>query len=571
MAYGNVIDYEPGPAPGSYNFATRDGKKLTLTGPSAEDLKKKLDASNAYLPQKTAGLEPTAPLESRADVGPTMSASPPRVAPEFAPPAAQLSSPNPGPRPPAPAPQAPPKEPGPPQARFVPYMSTAGGDTIALREGGDPSNPMDLVVQTRARSGSKGGPVERARTVVDGYDRDPEYEEKRDAIYGDMQISNDAARLAAADQIAAERALIEERQKDILAQAEEARFTKQQVDTGVKQLSEKRAKAVKEYSGSKVDPKRYLAGGKNWLAGIANAMGSIGAARIGAPGFAMNALESRIAQDIGAQEKEIAVKGEAADNALADLTREMGSADLAKNTLASIQREGVKLQLDMMASSTKDKEQQAYYSNIGNQLSLKQLEDQHAYIQGANGHVTRSIVMTQGSAGSAGGQRAVTAGEFEGASKGAPKTAEGGRPPPPLASERTEKLSSWADAISAADEAEGLLGDQDSNWGDPTGGPWDSTVPDAGRAKLRSVTARLAKGAQASRGKSDKDAELAEVDVMGGGSVNERKAGAAKVKEAAVQAIVTEIATLPTNQQAQVLQSLPEKVRLQVAAKMGGR
>jgi hypothetical protein len=78
MAYGNIVDYEEGPAPGSYNFTKADGSKMLFAGPAAEDLKGKLEASKKIGPQPTAGLgdyigndwggggqRPAAPVASR--------------------------------------------------------------------------------------------------------------------------------------------------------------------------------------------------------------------------------------------------------------------------------------------------------------------------------------------------------------------------------------------------------------------------------------------------------------------------------------------------------------------------
>jgi len=55
MAYGQFVDYRALPQPDAFAFQRSEGPPLTLFGPAALDLKRRLDAYQATQPQPVAG------------------------------------------------------------------------------------------------------------------------------------------------------------------------------------------------------------------------------------------------------------------------------------------------------------------------------------------------------------------------------------------------------------------------------------------------------------------------------------------------------------------------------------
>jgi hypothetical protein len=568
--FGNITGYEEGPAPGSYNFTKADGSKMLFAGPAAEDLKEKLDKSAKLGPQPTANF--AAPNQSSmprnvADVGPNMSAAPPAAPPPSGknwggmftapPPAAPQGF---GP---APAPQGAPQ----PQRQEAPPGATELGYGLRV-------NPQGVIEQWQpGQAATKGGPVEKGRTIAGGYDSNEEYLQRKEDTYLNEQGAIATGMEAAKEQALQQNAFFDEQKRQMMAREAEARAQQEQIAKGVAELETKHEQARKDYTGSKVNPNKIFGGGRNWAMGLAAGFGGFASVINNRPNSAIAIMENRIAQNIAAQERNIAIKGETADNALADLTRKLGSQDLARKALADIQLDQFKLAMQKQASSTNDKELESKYLMMSAAAENKQLDFREQYRQAAAGHVTKSIVNTPGSGGRAAGFAPVkdqlgTAGKLK--DLNAVPKGEGGGELRPLPTERTDKISAYADSIAAADEIDQLTADKEGTYDDPTAGPIDRLIPSDEKNKLNAATSRLAKGAQAARGKSDKDAELAEQDAKGTGSYSDRKRGAATVRAQAVRGIVGEIVTLPPEQQKTVLENLPPNVRTEVLAGLKG-
>jgi hypothetical protein len=398
MAYGNIVDYEPGPAPGSFNFTKADGSKMLFAGPAAEDLKAKLEASKKIGPQPTAQNMSIAPPRNVADVGPNMSAAPPPGPPPSGKNwAGMFNAPAPQPQGFGPAPQG-----GQPPPQGRPQGPGAVGLGYGLRVNGD-----GVIEQYHsAQAGSKGGPVERGRTIAGGFDPDKEYVEGKENAYLAEQAGLATGMEAAQERAAEERGFLEEHQRQLVAREAEARAQKESIDRGVMDLEQKHEAARKEYSGSKVNPNKIFGGGRNWIMGLTAGLGGFAAALTGKQNSVIPIIESRIAQNIAAQERAIAIKGESADNALADLQRKLGSRELASKALADIQLDQFKAEMQKK-SLTSDKELQGKYLALSAAAEGKQLDMREQYRQAALGQVTKSIVNAPATGGRAAGWGAV--------------------------------------------------------------------------------------------------------------------------------------------------------------------
>lgn len=440
--YGNLTGYEPAETPGAYRFLHKDGRKLLAFGPEAEALKTKLDAVNATMPQKTASYTPGEPLESRADAppmsvsdiaSPNPSAAPPggmSVPPEpnmSVAPAAPPMSPNPGKPPPDLTGYGPTVEaagPAPPPS-WIPYQTAPNGDTIYLRPGGDPKNPFDLVVGSKARSGSRGGVRLTNQSVRGGHPIDDAYVTEQDYAHGSEQAAQQLGTEAADSTAVAEEAY-NQRMLANRANAEaEAKAHTDAITGRVQELDNRYERLNKEYNSSKIDPGRMFAGGKNWMYGIAAGLGAIGAALTKSPNYALQVIQQRVGDDIKAQEAEVAVKRDAADNAYKRLLQETGSSELAKKALEGIQLSKLRAEFEVQAKDGRDKTRQARAIGMLAELDKTYSQKMAEYRQTALGEVTKQFVNMPGSAGRAGGQRPLTAAEYGGVAATVPKDAAG--------------------------------------------------------------------------------------------------------------------------------------------------
>jgi hypothetical protein len=254
-----------------------------------------------------------------------------------------------------------------------------------------------------AQAGSKGGPVERGRTITGGYDQNQEYVDQKEDAFLMNRDANEMALQAGHEAALTEHAYFEEQKNLLQAREAEANAQKAQIDRGVMELQAKRDAALKEYTGAKVDPGRSQKGGKNWIDAIAAALGAYGAAISKTPNFALEVIQGRINNDIDAQKAEIAIKRDGADNALADLTRKLGSQELAEKALRDIQTDRARASFQSQAAGTKDQELAAKHLGIAAALQEKQADFREQYRVGAEGQVTKSIVNAPATAGRAAG------------------------------------------------------------------------------------------------------------------------------------------------------------------------
>ncbi len=573
MAYGNIVDYEPAPIPNGYYFRDKSGARKLFTGPVAEDLKAKLDAS-AGMSQKLASNN-AAPAASyfpglQGQLGPGGSPA--------APPVAKLD--------------AVAAQPQPATGGQGPYFPGMAEELAARQAQTAKAQPITLGLRQDAEGNvyrydpgapaSKGGMVERGRTISGGFERSPEYEaamagaakDRRTAL--DLQneanqVDTDQARQAAEEErIRLENEVIEANQRAAQTRA------------GVEALEQKRAEALQTYASAKEDPKQAakdVYGGKEGIWGLLSVIGGIGSAMSGQPDRVHQLVESGIERNIQAQRAAINIKRDNADNLLQELTRQTGDQKLAEMTLKDIQRQLAANALQRKGLLSQDKKNRATYLEASAILNEKVAKNADDYRIGAEGTVTKSMQNVPGSAGRAPGYQRLSLDDSIKAADALNKLNKDAQPGAgeemkPIPTERTEKISAMAESIDAADTIEEKLGNQSGEIDDPTSGPWDSwsLSSESKRAsnELDEETLRLAKGAQAARGKSDKDAELALEDASGNGSIDARKRGAERIRTQSAQKIAVELSTLTPAQRAAALRSMSPRARELVSAQLKG-
>jgi hypothetical protein len=388
--YGQFTGYEPGPAPGTFSFQTQGGQPFVFGGPQAEELKARLDATASMQP-KLAQMS-TGPAESMPDANGGMSAMPPQA------PAAQA--------PEAAAPAAP-AAPANPLAGFNPSHMTASGDTVFVHP-----ETGEVRVNRRARAGSKGGLVERSRTVQGGYKPDEEYLAGTEANFQRQAEAQMVGEEAANEQASMERAYLEKQQQNLAEQAAEQQAQHDQIKSRVGELQLKYDAAEKAYSSSTVDP---MAGRNPNIDSMVSGLGVVGALLNKSPNYTQQILDQEIQKNIRRQEAELQIKGDSRDNLLGRLKNELGSLDLAKSALYGMQVQQAKNEFSKIAATTGDKARQAVALQNAAKLDQQYLDFRNDYMQRAEGVVTRSIVNAPGSAGSRGGVGLATQAELAGA------------------------------------------------------------------------------------------------------------------------------------------------------------
>lgn len=567
MAVGNLVDYES-LGNGAFNFVDKTGGKKTFFGPEAADLAARIDATKKLGPQPTAmndGAGGTTASDLVVPAGgfggfggqvpqPKIATDVPTPAPGAEGPPASIA------RETQTAPQ-----PG-PQAVFA---GAKPGETVYKNPDGS------IFVETRSAP-TKGGPVEKSRTVKGGFGENEEYKE---VMAQNLATEREGLALGvrtALEQAAEERGFLEEQRRQLVAQQQQQQ---QQMETIKRGVAEKQVAydiAQSKYNNfSEIDQGRIWkrkGTGARIISAISAALGAFGAALAKTPNFALEIINSEIERDIRSQEQEIAINRESAQNALADLQRQLGSMDLAKAALGAIQTQRVQLQLQGIATNAK------IPSTIANfQKALAGLQQGYAdkledYRQKATGEVTKSIVNVPGSAGGV-SRRLATVSEAQ-AYKNLHGESGGAKQQQGVGSERTTKIADNSQAIvQASGLVKKLEGEGDSYFWEP-GTPGVRSIPgteqyEKQKALEQETEALITTNQKASGiGSTEDDRKNVERSVIGGGSVAERRAGAEAVAQQAAARIAAEIATLSPEQQQQQLDALDPVVRAYVGKAM---
>ena len=391
--YGNITGYEPTETPGAYRFMDKSGSPWLLSGPSAEDLKAKLDAT-AGLQQQVAGpgtgvmtpaelakwqqgaaAQGQANLETPPDLAAKEAALAARAAKQ-APPAGQ------------PAPAQPPAASG-DQGRYRPV----GGGLVQDAATGE-------VGRFRGPSaGSKGGLELRGETRAGVQPLDPEALNATEETGDNMIEALKARQAAELEQATLGADHQKAMEKLALDQAAEAQHRDAEISRQVGEFEQKYDKAAKDVSSTKIDPK----GGSSWLDVLAVGLGSIGATLTKSPNYALEIVQRKIDRNVAAQESALNVKRETKNDLAKMLEVTKGDRKLARAALDAAYTRKAQAVFESRAATTGDKVLKAQHTQQAIQLREANLLKEQALKDAAKGQVTQSYVNRPAVAPSAGG------------------------------------------------------------------------------------------------------------------------------------------------------------------------
>lgn len=394
MAVGNLVDYES-LGNGAFNFVDKTGGKKTFFGPEAADLAARIDATKKLGPQPTAmndGAGGTTASDLVVPAGGFGGFGGQVPQPKIA---TDVPTPVPG----AEGPPASIAAPGQEQQQAGPrplYAGSKPGETIY-------QNPDGTLFKETVSAPTRGGMQEKSRTVKGGFDPSEGYIDATVGAFKEQQAGEELGAATAAQQAAEERGFLEEQQRQLVAQQQQQQ---QQMETIKRGVAEKQVAydiAQSKYNNfSEIDQDRIWkrkGTGARIISAISAALGAFGAALAKTPNFALEIINSEIERDIRSQEQEIAINRESAQNALADLQRQLGSMDLAKAALGAIQTQRVQLQLQGIANKAKIPSVVSGFQKANGMLMQSYADKLEDYRQKATGEVTKSIVNVPGSAG----------------------------------------------------------------------------------------------------------------------------------------------------------------------------
>lgn len=414
--YGNLVDFAPGPVEGSYSFTDTTGRSRVFAGPDAERAAKALEKLKAQEQSQMTAAAPAPASDTRTDApAPVPGAAGAGGAPGFEPVGnpggfggqvpSDFSRPDPAP---AAAPAAPTTQGPPPSiARETPAPATGGtgGGTPRLSDGKGGYFVQDEGGQwlhwTPPKAGSKGGLIEKTRTVQGGFERDPEYERtKGELAKADLATVQNAAneQLALSEHLRAAAASEMEAQKQA---AEQQRLEIEYTNRRVQEAEALHQRALQDYQSS--DTKPEFSTVEQVIGALSAALGAIGAGMTGGENFGLSLVKASVQERVRQEESALALKKETADNALAQLQRETGSLELAKRSLEGILLKQAENKWRAIASVEQDINKKAEADRQAIAIAGAYEDWLNAYRQAAGGEVTRSFQYVAPTAGSRGG------------------------------------------------------------------------------------------------------------------------------------------------------------------------
>lgn len=392
MPYGQFTGYQSIDTPeaqaagGGYLFSTADGQQIPLHGPSAADLASRVDASNAAQANQSIApaTPPAAPAAASAPVGHVKDRDA-QMYPELFP--EQAASANANDQAKA---QAAAAANAPPAVHPQVLAGTKSGGVMYQNAQGDE------LVKEPGHAGSKGGLQLKSEEKKGGYDPSQAYLEETARNDATLQQSRDIGFAAASKQAAMDQAAAQANQAAQANAEAEAKNRQWQIDQQVAEKNTKYENALSDYQNSKVDPGRLTRG--NWGLNIARLLGTIASSLPTRPGqnpiqnYAGEMVDRQIDQDIDAQKAEIAVKKDSANNALTDLTRKLGSQQLAVEALRGIRQQQAATAMQQGAAQTADANLSAGYLAASAEAAQKAADHKENYLRLANGEITQHIV-----------------------------------------------------------------------------------------------------------------------------------------------------------------------------------
>ncbi len=446
MAYGQFTGYVPAPQPGAYHFQQTDGRNILLNGPAAESLKARLDASAAMAPQPTAdnsvianaaknqaadaesfgaamhGLGnwltkpqghfvgrggvplPTATDATQAAPAAAPIAAPPPHAPDTVP--VSIARPPEGAAPTG-APEGAGEAAPPPAAPSAhPYM--VNGVNTGIIQGPDgrlyqhaPGVAAVTPAQLQAKAASGVAlPHSMSESVSGGFTPSQDFLDMRSNLAEQKgMLIDETAKIEAAN--AGREQELARQQAAMAAQMKaEEQARADQIAAQVQKDLETKDRLQKEYGSARVNPQRLFSGpggtARAVLAALSAGLGQAGAGLQAMGGHptqntALMSINSAIDRDIAAQETEIKVKGDMANNALAQYQRSGMSLESARSALRATQLGWVAAQNQLSASMTKGAMVQTNAAMMQNGLQGALNDANEQYRQQSLGNATKSV------------------------------------------------------------------------------------------------------------------------------------------------------------------------------------
>lgn len=414
--YGNLVDFAPGPVEGSYSFTDTTGRSRVFAGPDAERAAKALEKLKAQEQSQMTAAAPAPASDTRTDApAPVPGAAGAGGAPGFEPVGnpggfggqvpSDFSRPDPAP---AAAPATPTTQGPPPSiARETPAPAAGGtgGGTPRLSDGKGGYFVQDEGGQwlhwTPPKAGSKGGLIEKTRSVKGGFERDPEYERtKGELAKADLATVQNAAN----EQLALSEHLRAAAASEMQAQQQAAEQQRLEMDFTNRRVQEAEAlhqRALQDYQSS--DTKPEFSTVEQVIGALSAALGAFGAGMTGGENFGLSLVKASVQERVRQEESALSLKKETADNALAQLQRETGSLELAKRSLEGILLKQAENKWRAIASVEQDINKKAEADRQAIAIAGAYEDWLNAYRQAAGGEVTRSLQYVAPTAGSRGG------------------------------------------------------------------------------------------------------------------------------------------------------------------------
>lgn len=277
-----------------------------------------------------------------------------------------------------------------------------------------PDGVLRPMVRVAGSRGSPGGltPFGKQKTA-----HETETEQKIAEARAQQEAANEQARAAAQGQAEAELSFRKEQEQQAVNQANDQAAEADQIKKRVSDLDAKYQSAREAANAGSVDAGRYMRG--NWMAALGAMFGAIGASAGRHPNYVMDFINNNIDRDIRSQEKEIEIKGRAADNALADLVREQGSLKDAKMAMRQILTEKAANKSAAIAAQYKGQAIGAAAEQAAAQAAESHaLQDQERKQSYLDRTLHDRTYYSPGSAGRAGGLLTPTMGSMAGKQEG---------------------------------------------------------------------------------------------------------------------------------------------------------
>jgi hypothetical protein len=472
----------------------------------------------------------------------------------------------------APPAQAPQSAPAQPQTGSLGYAGK-GIDPATGKEVAGPAyqTPQGTMIYTGpGTKGSPGGITKLGKQTLserEEADAAAAEMEKRQR-FGEMQ----GAALAT-EQAAKEKAFADKQAAEAITQRQNAEREAAEADNYVLDLQARADKAMADHAASRM-PEDSAA--ESFFQGLGASLGAFGASLGKTPNFAAEYINQLKQNKIRKWEAEVNIKGANANNLLARLKDATGDMKLAKAAASTALDRQAAAEAEQMRLGTKTESIANTWATLqnaaaANGIKSKQKQDEDARLA----FMKEKMYNAPAVAGRAGGFVPATQATVENAqgmsvqlaklkAEEAAAKAGGGSP---VATERTDKISSMVSSIEAAGAVKGeikAMGNADDPLDDPTEGVADRSLYAQEVERLNQATITMAKGMQ--KGQSDADAADAVRRSTGGGSGRDRFQAASAAEVEIARKLRNELSTLPPEQRKQFLRDMPPGVRSKVLA-----